>query len=120
MPLSDESLFGDMAWFCGNSSKKLHPVKEKQANMLGLYDTIGNVWEWTWDWYKPYPDGILEDPSGPVNTDHLCSKDQPGRVLRGGSYKNDIATSRPAFRYCGEPNKKDISIGLRLVRTAKD
>ena len=120
MPLSDESLFGDIAWFCGNSSKKVHSVKEKQANLLGLYDTIGNVWEWTWDWYKPYPDGILEDPSGPVNTDHLCSKDKPGRVLRGGSYKNDIATSRPAFRYCGEPNKKDNSIGIRLVRTAKD
>jgi formylglycine-generating enzyme required for sulfatase activity len=120
LELSDGTKISDMGWFCGNSDKKIHPVKEKSSNKLGLYDTIGNVWEWTWDWYAPYPDGILDDPVGPFMTSHLCSKDKPGKVSRGGSFSNDIATIRPSFRYCAEPDSSSKSIGFRLVRTAMD
>jgi len=120
LKLTDETLVANLAWFCGNSDKKIHTVRGKEANPNGLYDTIGNVWEWTWDWYAPYPDGMLSDPVGPFVTKHLCSKDSPGRTVRGGSFRNDIATIRPAFRYCMEPKAATDAIGFRLVRTAKD
>ena len=84
-----------------------HPVGQKQANAWGLYDTLGNVWEFCQDWYGGYSAGYQIDPSGPGSG--------AIRVFRGGSWINDAGDVRTADRYWGHPVERYISIGFRLA-----
>lgn len=61
-----------------------HPVGQKEPNELGLFDTIGNVMEWTNDWYGAdyYNNSPEKDPKGPETGSE--------KVLRGGSYQTYI------------------------------
>ncbi len=68
-----------VAWHLDNSGHQPHVVGQKSANGLGLFDTLGNVWEWVNDWYdeKYYQKSPAKDPPGPTSGEF--------RVLRGGS-----------------------------------
>lgn len=81
-------------WSSENSGGGTHPVGEKDPNELGLYDTLGNVWEWT------------ESEWGPG----------AARVIRGGCWNSGPRFARVASR-CGTTSSyTSDSLGFRLAR----
>ncbi len=88
-----------------------HPVRLKRANPWGLYDLLGNVWEWCQDhWHKDYQ-GAPTDGSAWLSGDAGAD-----RVLRGGSWYDDARFVRAAYRNAGLPDDRDDDIGLRCAR----
>lgn len=109
---SDGATFLDaIGWYSGNCKEGPQPVGLKAPNDLGLYDLLGNVWEWCWDWHAPLLDQDATDPIGP-DTGSL-------RVLKGGSWRRPPEFCSPWVRYDGDPRNGGRSLGFRVVRTAE-
>ena len=90
-----------VAWYDDNICDKTHPVAQKQANKLGLYDMSGNVWEWC---------------SSLWCDDYNSSRSGSYRVMRGGSWINYAGNCRVSYRYCNEPSIRFNYYGFRLAR----
>jgi formylglycine-generating enzyme required for sulfatase activity len=103
---------GEVAWYVWNSGvltvdgsaevRKTHPVGLKEANAFGLYDMLGNVWEWTADDWAASPVGSVDACAG-------C------KVTRGGSWSSDTNGVRASCRSRGGPAKRNDVIGFRCV-----
>lgn len=88
--------YGDVdliAWHRGNSGNHTHVVKEKEPNVYGLYDMLGNVWEWT-------------------DSDYNAKT----KTLRGGSWNLEVQYARASGRDRLEPGgRADWFVGFRCV-----
>ena len=100
----------------GASAQTTHAVGKLQPNTLGFYDIIGNVWEWTNDWYegdyyKSCADGVV-DPTGPAQSE------LGARVLRGGGWFSNASGLRASCRGSFVPGGRNDDLGCRFARTA--
>ena len=84
-------------------------MKLKRANPWGLYDMLGNVWEWCQDGMRDYDQNAQTNPTGSLDAG-------AGRVLRGGSWSGDARYVRAAYRVAVHPDDRDDNIGFRCAR----
>ena len=95
----DQRDFDDYGWGHTNSKALTHPVAQKKPNAWGLYDMLGNVWEWVEDDYVRSHDGGPSDDSAGL-------EGKMTKVLRGGSWSNSTR-----FWICGSGARFNSAAG---------
>jgi formylglycine-generating enzyme required for sulfatase activity len=112
---SNEARYGfinQIAWFDNNAERRTHDVGQKEPNSWGLYDMLGNVWEWTADFN---PGQLGADPVTDPFTSKPRSEFLALRVIRGGSWLNRRSALRASQRNEFRPNSRSSSIGFRCI-----
>lgn len=97
----------------GDGYGGISPVAALKPNSFGLFDTTGNVWEWTADCYNDSYQGAPSNGSAWINSDsNACKR----RVLRGGSFYCYPRHLRSANRWPELPTYRGMYVGFRVAR----
>lgn len=88
----------EIAWYNENAEGMVHEVGKKLPNAWGLYDMLGNVWEWCWDLYDVKVYGSY-------------------RVFRGGSWAEEARGCGATCRRRSHPTFRIDDLGFRLARS---
>lgn len=91
----------EVAWTSADGVSSPRNVGEKLPNVNGLFDTLGNVWEWCWDYLDP-------------------ARYDEYRVFRGGGFADDSWSVRASTRRGGAPRMHHEDVGFRLARGGFD
>jgi len=111
----DDALLAKYAWYRANSSEGISPVARLKPNDFGLFDMLGNVWQWCECPALAYPESsqvaaVDSGSSGKVTNDLRAA-------LRGGAYNNLTGHVRAAYRARYSPDMRQPSFGFRPAQT---
>ncbi|MDP8245296.1 MAG: SUMF1/EgtB/PvdO family nonheme iron enzyme [Candidatus Hinthialibacter antarcticus] len=92
---------------CDDGFAAVAPVGSFEANDFGVYDMLGNVWEWCDDWFAFYSSEAQVDPAGPERG--------RSKIIRGGSWQDGPQFVRSAVRSTFQPDDVYVALGFRVV-----
>jgi formylglycine-generating enzyme required for sulfatase activity len=101
-----EGALDGAAWSMQNSRGRTHAVMKKAPNAWGLFDVLGNVWEWCSDGQRAYTAEDVTDPLGPNG---------PRRIVKGGCWASSPGRCRAGARYAEEARRRAEDQGFRVV-----
>ncbi len=106
----DASCLDAIAWYDSNSGGETQIAGRKSPNLFGLYDMLGNVWEWVDDWYDAtyYSSSPTNDPTGPDSGIY--------KIFRGGSWNQSSSSLRVSHRIAWGPTTRFNEAGFRCAR----